>query len=181
MTDGDNNNPFLDALIRELDDSGDDDPDQEGSGLELDPHVLDLDPDGGRGDVLVDQDDDQDGGRGNPVNNIQVPESPHNRTRSVRRYVSSSSAKRRVVKNEHCNFCNGFFDRSTLEEHLNNNEACRVLYCRREHLKTVPAVMMRTFDCLYCDGPVRQLSGHLRSTPQCLHQYLQRFEVNSVE
>lgn len=172
-----NNNLFLDALIRELDDSGDDDANREGQGLELDEGVLDGDPDRGQGEVQA----DQDGGRDNPVDNVQVPESPSNRTRSVRRYVSSSSAKRRVVKNEHCNFCNGFFDRATLEEHLNNNEACRVLYCRREHLKTVPAVMVRTFDCLYCDGPVNQLGRHLRSTPLCLRQYLARFEVDTVE
>lgn len=169
------NNPFLDALIRELDDSGDDNVDTEEGGLDpdRDPGDLDVDPDGGQGDGAAHEEvQDGDGA---------VPDSPRNRTRSVRRYVSSSSAKRRVVKNDHCNFCNGFFDRATLEDHLNNNEACRVLYCRRAHLKTVPAVMVHSFDCLFCDGPVNQLKAHLRSTPRCLHQYFARFEVDSVE
>ena len=172
-------NPYLDALIRELDDSGDDAVNIEGGGIEPDgdPGDLDVDHDGGAA-----QEEDQDGdGGGNLVVNVPVPESPHNRTRSVRRYVSSSSAKRRVVKNEHCNFCNGFFDRTTLEDHLNNNEACRILYCRRDHLKTVPAVMVRSFSCLFCDGPGNQLKAHLRMTPRCLHQYFARFEVDSIE
>ena len=129
----DEDNPYLEALIRELDNSRDDNVDLEEGGLEpdRDPGDLDVDHDRGHGDVAA-REEDQDGN-----GNATVPESPRNRTQSVRRYVSSSSAKRRVVKNEHCNFCDGFFDRVTLEDHLQNNEACRVLYCRRDHLKTV--------------------------------------------
>ena len=111
----------------------------------------------------------------------RVPDSPHNRPRLVKRYVSSSSAKRREVKNGHCNFCDSDLSRSTLEDHLNATERCRVLYCRRAHLKTVPAVMVKMFSCLYCDAPANKLQVHLRSTPECRDQYYERFGVDSVE
>ena len=112
---------------------------------------------------------------------VPVPDSPQNRPRLVKRYVSSSSARRREVKNGHCNFCNAELSRDTLEDHLNSSEGCRVLYCRRAHLKTVPAVMVTSFTCLFCDNPANKLQVHLRSTPECRDQYFERFEVDSVE
>ena len=110
-----------------------------------------------------------------------APGSPHRRAQLVRRYLSSSSAKRRAEKTEHCNFCHLHLNKATLEDHLNTTELCQILYLRRAHLKTVPAVMVHLFGCLYCDDPFQKLQVHLRSSPDCLRQYCARFSVDSVE
>lgn len=130
--------------------------------------------------VLEDEDSDDDNGAPpDPV--ADMPESPHARAQLVRRYLSSSSAKRRAQKAEHCNFCHLHLNKAALEEHLNTSELCQILYLRRAHLKTVPAVMVQSFACLYCDNPFHKLQVHLRSSPECLRQYCARFSVDSVE
>ena len=110
-----------------------------------------------------------------------VPGSPRARGPLVRRYLSSSSAKRRAQKAEHCNFCHLYLTKDNLEDHLTTSESCQILYLRRAHLKTVSAVMINSFGCLYCDNPFRKLQVHLRSSPECLRQYCARFKVDSVE
>ena len=149
--DDDNENPLLDELIQALEDEEE---------TEEDPGAAHNAQEG---------------------REVPVPDSPQNRPRLVKRYVSSSSAKRRQVKDGHCNFCDAVLSRDTLEDHLNTNDGCRVLYCRRAHLKTVPAVMVTSFVCLFCDAPANKLQVHLRSTPECRDRYYERFDVNSVE
>ena len=112
---------------------------------------------------------------------VVVPVSPRAGAQSVRRYLSSSSAKRRAQKLEHCNFCHLHLDKSNLEDHLNTSDSCQILYLRRAHLKTVPAVMVHAFGCLYCDEPFSKLQVHLRSSPNCARQYFARFGVETVE
>ena len=147
-------NPYLDELVRLLEVEDDDTPPQ---------------------DVLArDIDEDRAAVQG-------APQSPHARAQLVRRYLSSSSAKRRSTKEEHCNFCHLHLDRTNLEDHLNSSESCSMLYLRARHLKTIPGVMITEFGCLYCDEPFNKLQVHLRSTPNCLRQYFARFSVDTVE
>ena len=168
-------NPLLDELVRLLDEDNDA---EDHGGQEPWPDAL------GAVDVVHAEHpgDDQSAHRAE-VAVPGAPQSPHSHARPllVRRYMSSSSAKRRVTKNDHCNFCHLHFDKTNLEEHLLSSDSCKMLYLRRAHLKTVPAVMVTSFGCLYCDGPFNKLQVHLRKTPDCRQQYFARFGVDSVE
>ena len=75
-------NPYLDALIRELDDSGDDAVNIEGGGIEPDgdPGDLDVDHDGGAA-----QEEDQDGdGDGDGGSSHGTPQWQHHRDKNKR-------------------------------------------------------------------------------------------------
>ena len=174
----DEENPFLNELVRVLDNDVPDD-DNRAAGLTADV------PDGENPllDELVrvlEEDGDDHEAHDGPAA-AGVPGSPHAGAQLVRRYLSSSSAKRRVRKDEHCNFCHLHLNKATLEDHLNTTESCKLLYLRRAHLKTVPAVMVHSFGCLYCDNPFNKLQVHLRSSPDCLRQFCARFSVDTVE
>ena len=152
-------NPNLDELVRLLEDGDDETPPEDELARVIEARDIDEDH------AAV----------------PEAPQSPHARAQLVRRYLSSSSAKRRSTKDEHCNFCHLHLDRTNLEDHLDSAESCRMLYLRARHLKTVPGVMISSFGCLYCDEPFNKLQVHLRSTPNCLRQYFARFSVDTVE
>ena len=171
-------NPNLNELVRLLEERDGDEASQRSS-QSLDAGPIETTYEDEIVRVIEDEAGDVDENRGAvPVS----PQSPHAaRAQLVRRYLSSSSAKRRLTKVEHCNFCHLDLNRANLEDHLNSSESCRMLYLRARHLKTVPAVMVTSFGCLYCDEPFNKLQVHLRSTPICLRQYFARFGVDTVE
>ena len=100
--------------------------------------------------------------------------------RRVSRHLSSSSAKRRMVKESNCHFCREECTRLTLEHHLQTNPNCLILYSRKYHLKSVDAIILKIYPCLYCDQHFRQLSHHLQTQPECFQQFKEKFNVNSL-
>ena len=104
----------------------------------------------------------------------------NHRADTVSRHLSSSSAKRRILKQSHCNFCREDCNKQTLENHLRTNENCLTLYLRKLHLKTLDAVLLKIYPCLYCDQPFRQLSHHLQTQPECFQQFKARFNVSTL-
>ena len=108
---------------------------------------------------------------------------PQNRTpqqQQLNRYLSSSSARRRVVKQTHCRYCIGEYNREDFEEHLLRSQNCLTLYLRSWHLKTLEAVLLKIFPCFYCDNHFRQLKHHLRTQPNCFQQFKERFNVETI-
>ena len=99
----------------------------------------------------------------------------------IHRYLSSSSAKRKRVKGNICHFCHGEYNCLTLEAHLLSSVDCQTLYMRSMHLRSVDAVLVSLFSCLYCQTPVTQLSHHLKRNAVCRGQFQQRFEVGSLK
>ena len=108
------------------------------------------------------------------------PASPHRINSQTAKYLTSSSAKRKQIKEENCNFCPAICTKENFEDHLLNKESCKHLYLRKHHLKTVEAVLVTCFKCLYCDSDFRQLNNHLKHSPNCLSKYQERFGVESV-
>ena len=103
------------------------------------------------------------------------------RANMIHRYLSSSSAKRRRVKDTICYFCHGEYNSLTFEAHLLSSVDCQTLYMRSMHLRSVDAVMVSLFPCLYCQTPVTQLSNHLKSNASCREKFQQRFKVGSIK
>ena len=118
---------------------------------------------------------------------IQQPEhrgevavrSPVHRSPLLSKYISSSSARRRIEKVTHCNYCGTDHDRRTLGLHLNQSERCLTLYSRRLHVKSVEAVLCIIFDCLFCEDRVHKLFLHLEAKEECRNQYLTKFDVDN--
>ena len=123
--------------------------------------------------------DDPDGGRGREQVR-RPPASPLRINSQTAKYLSSSSAKRKQVKEEHCHFCPAICSRENFEAHLQTKESCKHLYLRKHHLKTVEAILVTCFKCLYCDADFRQLNHHLKHSPNCLSKFQERFGVETV-
>ena len=100
--------------------------------------------------------------------------------RNISRHISSSSAKRRVIKDTDCLFCPVELNRDTIEGHLQASQNCLTLYLRKLHLKTLDAVILKIYPCLFCQIPFHKLSLHLQSKPECLDQFKARFGVTSL-
>ena len=174
----------MDALIAELEDPG---PTQDNGDRQeeaVDPLLVLPDQvpgrdehDPGPGDNQQHQDAgaDQAGGLG-PV--VEVV-SPVRQSPILAKYLSSSSARRRIQKVAHCNYCNSDNDRASLGLHLQQNERCMTLYSRRLHVKTVDAVLCLLFECLYCEDRVPRLFNHLEHSEDCRLQYMRKFNVDS--
>lgn len=108
--------------------------------------------------------------------------SPARATNSqIHRYLSSSSAKRRRIKETICYFCRGEYDCFTFEAHLLSSIDCQTLYMRSMHLRSVDAVLVSLFSCLFCQTTVKQLSHHLKRNADCREQFQQRFKVGSLK
>ena len=168
-------NPFLEAMLEILET---DDSSEESDCLSLNSDDIQNQDitigSQGQGQVAVDVPDNS---REDPVApNVHL--SPR-RSPTVLRYISSSSAKRRMRKQDHCHFCNLSVEKLELEEHLRRSESCKILYFRKLHCKDLNAVLSVLYDCLYCNMERMRLFYHLETNPDCKRQYQDRFSLNS--
>ena len=108
---------------------------------------------------------------------IRAVMSPIPRSPLLAKYISSSSARRRVEKMTHCNYCNSEHDRASLGPHLHQSNRCLTLYMRRLHVKSVDAVLCLLFECLNCSDRSPKLYYHLESKEECRDWYLNKFGV----
>ena len=108
-----------------------------------------------------------------------VPRSPVQRSPIIAKYISSSSARRRIVKPTNCKFCNQEHDRASLGLHLEQNERCKILYSRQLHVKSVDAILCLTFECLFCEDRAPRLFYHLERKEDCKQKYLRRFDASN--
>ena len=108
-----------------------------------------------------------------------VPGSPVQRSPIIAKYISSSSARRRILKPTNCKFCNQEHDRESLGLHLEQNERCKILYSRQLHVKSVDAILCVNFECLYCEDRAPRLFHHLEGKEECKQKYLRKFDASS--
>ena len=107
---------------------------------------------------------------------------PMDENADILKTLSSSSAKKRLVKDSHCHFCEADCDRETLQDHLSESERCRTLYLRKCHVNSIDAVMVLNFKCLFCDQTNFQIFyHHLEMFPACRAKYCAKFGVTSSQ
>ena len=163
-TNSDTENPFLDALLDLLDEdsqNNDEDesiPHQSSQGFETQENARIIDD----------------------IENLEHQTAPNLVPVSILRHLSSASAQRKAIKQDNCKFCNFFGNRWNMEEHLTNSEQCQVLYSRLMHLKTIDAILVSIFACLYCEQNFAQFSQHMKTSANCLQQYKLRFNVSNM-
>ena len=124
-------------------------------------------------------DGDREVNNGDDVNN-NATRSPR-RNLAVLKHLSSSSAKRRAMKQTHCHFCNFEGARLDLEQHLLEKESCFILYQRKLHVKNLEAILVILYKCLYCPYDKSSLVRHLESHEDCKQNYFHRFHVDTVK
>ena len=160
---------YLDALLIELENvTGDDDHD-------MGPHDTAVEPVDDGGEILQ--------GEVAPLapDPVQAENavSPVHRSPVVGKYITSSSARRKVIKLNHCNFCQQEHNRESLGRHLEQSDRCKTLYMRKLHVRTIDAVLCSLFECLFCPDRAPKLINHLEAKIQCKTQYLIKFQVSS--
>ena len=172
----------LDALLQELDEGGEDDVTQGGADAE---GVIEADANVNPClDALIhelEEGQDDDDESTSQLRAEDIVRSPRNRlNNTVSKYISSSSARRRIIKQNHCKFCQEDLNRETFEAHLRARQNCLTLYLRKLHLTTLEAVILKIFPCFFCDMKFQQLRHHLQTQPECLQQFQERFNVTSL-
>ena len=99
---------------------------------------------------------------------------------NILKTLTSSSAKKRMVKDGHCHFCQFDCERQTMHQHLSESERCRVLYFRKYHVNSIDAVMVVTYKCLFCEKTdFERLFHHIETYPECQRKYFAKFGVSS--
>ena len=160
----------LDALLMELENDSDNGNEHEKESV-VQGSVAGSQPAGGDGGEFVPLAPD-------PGPAVDVG-SPVHRSPIIGKYITSSSARRKILKLSHCNFCQQDHNRESLGLHLQQSDRCKTLYMRKLHVKTIDAVLCLIFECLYCQDRVPKLFNHLEANDQCKMQYLIKFNVNS--
>ena len=168
---------YLDALLLELEGvDSDDDIQDDGHHQDVPPGAVERAEDTGAGPLPADGEGGepppgpgQAGGAGSPVHRSPI----------IGKYISSSSARRKVIKLSHCNFCQQEHTRESLGLHLQQSDRCKTLYMRKLHVKKIDAVLCSVFECLFCPDRAPKLYNHLEANDQCKNQYLTKFDVTN--
>ena len=102
----------------------------------------------------------------------------------IAKFISSPSAKRRIVKGKHCLYCNNVcVTGNDLEVHLTDEQDCAIEYFSALKLKlnsSVALVSARFFNCVYCNT-TQQMKRHLLNERECFEKYKLKYDVSSVE
>jgi hypothetical protein len=100
----------------------------------------------------------------------------------ITRYMSSSSAKRRKIKEADCIFCDKFVEAQNFVKHLKKEKLCRTLYLRSHKLKSLDSLLLRLFSCEFCCVKKRIVfRKHLEENKRCMDGYKSKLKENDLE
>ena len=109
-----------------------------------------------------------------------MEESPPRRRRRLNENSQNDDQQARI-KDSPCSFCQLNLDVTNLEEHLQNSNNCRSLYLKWLKVTTVDGILMRTFDCIFCDAKFCKLTDHLRVSINCKDRYFERLGIDNIK
>ena len=90
------------------------------------------------------------------------------------RYITSSSAKKKKIKETDCKFCHLNFagEGEQLFKHLKSENYCRTLYMKWAKAKSFESLIVKIFSCEMCHELKRiDLKKHLRNNLNCFKKY----------
>ena len=100
----------------------------------------------------------------------------------VGRYLSSSSAKRRTIKEADCKYCDKFVEAASFIQHLRKEKLCRTIYLRNHKLKSFDSLLLKLFSCEFCYVKKRiVLKKHLEENNRCLDGYRNKLKENDLD
>ena len=98
------------------------------------------------------------------------------------RYLTTSSAKRRKVKEKDCKFCEGSIDGGDLFNHLKKEKNCRSLYMIYFKVKSFDSLVVKMFSCEMCfERKQIDFKKHLRKNQNCFKKYQKKLGENDLE
>ena len=100
---------------------------------------------------------------------------------SVDKYRSTSSAKKRKVKDSPCQFCVENVNGLELVNHLKKEEKCKHLYLRCFRVNSVDALLLKMFSCTVCFIQKQvDFKKHLLRNENCLKEYQRKMNEKDV-
>lgn len=87
------------------------------------------------------------------------------------------------MKTSHCNFCPAISaSGSELEAHLHSSANCERYYLRNYKTKRVLPILIKVFNCLFCDVPGNiRITSHLQKSERCKTLYFEKFQTDNME
>ena len=94
----------------------------------------------------------------------------------VLRYLTSSGAGRKKIKETHCRFCVREENGAGFVRHLTRSRSCALLYMKVLKLHSVENVLLKLFSCEIC-GETRPVNfvKHLERNDMCLAAYREKY------
>ena len=113
------------------------------------------------------------------LNLVRSPSLEHN---AIGRYLTTSSAKRKKVKESHCQFCVRILSGGDLLDHLKKEKLCQILYYRIMRTKSFENLVLKIFSCEFCFLTKRiDFKQHLSENGNCLEHYKIKLNANTIE
>ena len=98
------------------------------------------------------------------------------------RYVTTSSAKKKKVKETDCKFCHSNLTGKEFFTHLESRKYCRILYMKLSKVKSFEKLVVKIFSCEMCHELKKMdLKKHLRKNISCFKKYQRKFGVTDLE
>ena len=101
-----------------------------------------------------------------------------------KRYMTSSTAKRKQTKQSDCKFCDRNIPAPSLIDHLKSarNKKCLFLYSKMYGVTNFKGLVSKLFSCEMCYKQERiDVVKHLKKNRQCLAKFRQKFQVEDIE
>ena len=137
---------------------------------------------------VVDQDDEVFRLEESPAARLHDSSEPvtppcHTRGRNtLLRYLTTSSAKRKLIKAFHCKFCHETLLGQDLFNHLKESRKCRTCYQKVHRICSFEMLVQKIFSCEVCYETKRvDFRKHLVKNRACLEEYQKRTNKQSAE
>ena len=101
----------------------------------------------------------------------------------LKRYMTSSTAKRKQIKQSHCKFCESNIPASSLIDHLKRerNKRCFFFYSKMYQVTTFESLVAKLFSCEMCYNQERiDFRKHLKKNRGCLAKFRKKFQVEDI-
>ena len=114
---------------------------------------------------------------------LEMEASPPRRRRRLNDPVTNpqGNVEHFRVKNRPCCFCQLNLDVTNFENHLQGSVHCRRLYMSWLKVSSVEGILLKTFDCIFCQARCYKLTNHLINAPDCRNRYFQRLDVDNLK
>ena len=118
-----------------------------------------------------------------PATNRSVSYRHQNIQSPVKRYMTSSTARRKQMKHTDCKFCDFNIPASSLFDHLRRqrHKKCLFLYLKMHQVNTLEGLIAKLFSCEMCCNQERiNFEKHLKKNKRCLEKYKLKFQEEDI-
>ena len=96
-------------------------------------------------------------------------------------YLSPSSVRREVKKDDDCKFCIRNVQESQFKKHLIQRKKCSFLYMKMHNVKSLDFLIIKLFSCEFCCSRTRlNFKLHLKRNRNCLEKYKEKYKIEDV-